>query len=245
MTLNRGEETVYDVYFKWGILMPRAGEARLTFDDTADSHATSLYRLTFATTRFFDTIYRMRDTLGCYYAPDLTLLHAVKHADEGNYPLTDELTFTTVNQQTLVRSHRYTPAATRIDTQLVSPSGYVFDMFGTVFYLRTLDWNRLRNGDRLTSKVAIGRDLVRIICTYRGRTLIRHEKQTYRTHRFTVDIHDDTFDQTKSPTEIWIGDDDNHLPLKIRSKLKIGAAEIHYKSSSNLKTPLRCTVGNE
>lgn len=242
MSLNRGEEAVYDVYFKWGILMPRAGEARLSFGATGDGRGTSRYQMSFATTRFFDAIYKMRDTLRCYYAPDFSLLHAVKYADEGGYFLTDELAFSYTNAQTAVRSHRYTPIATKIDTQLISSSGCVFDMFGTVFYLRTLDWNRLKAGDRVTPKVAIGRDLVRIVCSYQGRAIVEREHHKYRTHRFTVDIYDDTFEQSKSATEIWIGDDDNHLPIKIRSKLKIGAAEIYYKSSTNLKTPLRCLV---
>jgi hypothetical protein len=242
MSLNHGEETIYEVYFKWGILMPRAGEARLSFDATGDSTGSSYYRMCFATTRFFDAIYKMRDTLICRYAPDFTLLSAVKYADEGDYFLTDELTFSCLGSQTAVRSLRYTPTVTKIDTMLVSPSGHVFDMFGVVFYLRTLDCNSLRTGDRVTPKVAIGRDLVKIACIYHGRAVVERERRKYRTHRFTVEIYDEAFEQTKSATEIWIGDDGNHLPIKIRSKLKIGAAEIHYKSSTNLKAPLTCRI---
>jgi hypothetical protein len=242
MSLNHGEETVYEVCFKWGVLMPRAGEARLSFDATGDSAGSSYYRMSFATTRFFDVIYKMRDTLICRYAPDFTLLSAVKYADEGDYFLTDELTFSCLGNRTAIHSRRYTPTVTKIDTTLISPSGHVFDMFGLVFYLRTLDWNNFRTGDRVTPKVAIGRDLVNIACTYRGHAVVERERRKYRTHHFTVEIYDEAFEQTKSATEIWIGDDENHLPIKIRSKLKIGAAEVHYKLSTGLKAPLTCRV---
>ncbi|MDR2121235.1 MAG: DUF3108 domain-containing protein [Tannerella sp.] len=242
MSLNDGEETTYEVYFKWGILMPRAGEAKLSFAATSDHAGAARYRMHFATTRFFDAIYKMRDTLDCYYAPDFSLLYAVKHSDEGGYSLTDELTFSYSGNRTVVRSHRYTPATTKIDTSLLSISGHVFDMFGVVFYLRTLDWNKLKTGDRVTCKVAIGRDLVHIACRYSGRTIIAREQRKYRTHRFTVEIYDKAFEQTHAATEIWISDDENHMPVKIRSKLKIGAAEIYCKSATNLKAPLKCVT---
>jgi hypothetical protein len=209
MSLRQGEETIYETYFKWGILMPRAGEARLSFGTTGNATNSSHYRMCFATTRFFDAIYKMRDTLNCYYAPDFSLLSAVKHSDEGGYLLTDELTFSYSGSHTVVRSHRYTPTATKIDTSLVSSSGHVFDMFGIVFYLRTLDWNKLKTGDLVTPKVAIGRDLVRIVCRYRGRAVVEREQRKYRTHRFTVEIYDEAFEQAKSATNL-------KAPLKCR-----------------------------
>ena len=42
----------------------------------------------------------------------------------------------------------------------------------------------------------------------------------------------------KEAAEVWIGDDENHIPVKIRAKLKIGAAEVYYKDSYNLRAPL-------
>jgi hypothetical protein len=238
MSLNCGEETTYEVFFKWGILMPRAGEATLSFDRTGDE--ARRYRLCFATTRFFDAVYRMRDTLDCYYAPDGRLLSAVKYSDEGGYLLTDELTFSCAGERTAIHSRRYTPTNTKIDTTLVSPSGHVFDMFGMVFYLRTLDCSSLRRDDCVNARVAIGRDLVNIVCRYGGRATVERDRRKYRTHHFTVEIRDEAFEQSKSATEIWIGDDENHLPIKIRSKLKIGAAEIYCKSARNLKGPIEC-----
>lgn len=44
----------------------------------------------------------------------------------------------------------------------------------------------------------------------------------YRTRHFYIDIYDDAFTQSKEAAEIWIGDDENHIPIKIRAKLKIG-----------------------
>ena len=57
----------------------------------------------------------------------------------------------------------------------------------------------------------------------------------YRTRHFYIDIYDDAFTQSKEAAEIWIGDDENHIPIKIR-------AEVYYKSSKGLRYPLTSRV---
>ena len=52
----------------------------------------------------------------------------------------------------------------------------------------------------------------------------------------------DSKNDAKEAAEVWIGDDENHIPVKIRAKLKIGAAEVYYKDSYNLRAPLTCRI---
>ncbi|MDR3194642.1 MAG: DUF3108 domain-containing protein [Tannerella sp.] len=242
MTLNMGEEVTYDVYFKWGLLMSRAGEGKLTLMPSVyGGKSVSKYRMTFQTGRFFDSIFAMRDTIDCYYAPDYALLHSSKRINEGGFYLIDELTFSYPQpEQTSVHCLQYTPERVRIDTAVSVASGYVFDMLGAVFFLRTLDWTCLDAGAVFPSTVAVGRELIPISYRYAGEATVEKDGTQYRTHHFFIDIHDKAFSQSKSAAEVWVGKDENHLPVKVRSKLKIGYAEIHYKSSARLKAPLRC-----
>ncbi|MDR1336887.1 MAG: DUF3108 domain-containing protein [Tannerella sp.] len=240
MTLSAGEEVTYDVYFKWGILMSRAGEGRLTFNPSAyGGKKASKYQLTFRTSKFFDSIYRMRDTIECYYSPDCALLYSSKRTSEGGYYLIDELTFS-YREQAHVHSLRYTPERVKIDTVLSVASGYAFDMLGAVFFLRTLDWKYLKAGDAFPSTVVTGKDLIRVSYRYTGDEVVERDGIRYQTHHFFIDIYDSAFSQSKSAAEVWVGNDGNHLPVKVRSKLKIGYAEIHYRTSGQLKAPLNC-----
>jgi hypothetical protein len=246
MTLNAGENVTYDVYFKWGILMSRAGEGQLTFSPSMyKGKRASKYRLTFRTSKFFDSIYKMRDTIECYYSPDYALLYSSKHTNEGGYYLIDELTFSYREQeQTCVHSRRYTPEKVKIDTLLSVTSGYAFDMLGTLFFLRTLDWKHLKAGDVFPSTVVTGKDLIQVSYRYTGDEVVERDGISYRTHHFFIDIYDSAFSQSKSAAEVWVGNDGNHLPIKVRSKLKIGYAEIHYKTSGQLKAPLSSRMEN-
>ncbi|MDR2232748.1 MAG: DUF3108 domain-containing protein [Tannerella sp.] len=243
MTLNPGEKVTYDVYLKWGILMPHAGVANISFNKTSfKGQPASRYRLSFHTANIFETVFKMRDTLNCFYNADNTLLHSLKHTVEGGYDSTDELTFKYDGLRTSIHSVRYTPTVTKIDTTLQVASGYTSDMLGATFYLRTIDWKNMKIGDTFTFTVAIGRDLVPITYRYQGQSVVERGNVKFRTHYVIIDIHDEAFTETKASAEVWLGDDDNHIPIKIRTKIKVGYAEVHYKSSENLKAPLDCRV---
>ena len=240
---SAGETVQYELYFKWGLLMPRAGQASLSVQDARyESKPAYHYRVLFRTSGMFEKIFAMRDTIDCYFSPDMLLLRSEKRVNENDYYLIDDLKFSYTDGRTSAHSHRYTPSRTKIDTLLVSEQ-YMFDMLGATMYLRSLDWEKMKQGDEFPFHVAIGRDRINISFRYTGQQIVeRSETLKYRTRHFFIDIYDDAFTQSKAAAEIWIGDDANHIPVKIRAKLKIGAAEVYYKSSKGLRYPLTSRV---
>lgn len=85
--------------------------------------------------------------------------------------------------------------------------------------------------------MAIGRERINISFRYTGQQIVeRSETLKYRTRHFYIDIYDDAFTQSKEAAEIWIGDDENHIPIKIRAKLKIGAVK------SIISPPKACAI---
>lgn len=243
MPLNYGEVVDYDVFFKWGILMPRAGHTRISFDRSIrDGKSGFKYQLLFQTTKFFDAIFKMRDTLECFYNQDYLLLSGSKRVNEGGRYLIDDLTFSYAGNRAIVRSHRYTPYETKIDTLLTVTSGCATDMLGPLFFLRTIDWDNIRMEEGHSTTVVIGRHQVKVRFRYKGQSIVEHDDVKYRTRYFLIDIFDEAFEQNEAAAELWVGDDENHIPVKIRTKLKIGYAEVYYRSSSNLKAPLTCRI---
>ena len=218
----------YQLYFKWGMLMPKAGKASLGVQDSAyQGKPAWKYTLTFHTTGLFEKVFRMRDTLDCYITKENRLLQfATKHSDEGDYYSIDDLVFSYTGPETEVHSLRYTLTRTKIDTLLVA-EGKVYDMLAATMYLRALDWERMTIGSEYPFRVAIGRDLVNSAFRYAGQQVIEYKGKTYRTHHFYIDVYDETFTQSKAAGEAWIDDDSNRVPVKLRAKLKIGAAEAY------------------
>ena len=242
-SMLHGEKATYDLYFKWGLIMTRAGEASFTYDaEHVLAGAASRYDLYFKTTKFFDGFFKMRDTLTGYYNSDNMLIYSSKRTDEGNYYLIDELTFSYGAEKTMIHSVRYTPARMKIDTTLTT-AGVVTDMLSVAHYMRGVDRTKLKQGDTFPLLVAIGRDLVKIQFIYQYQAIIEHGNAKFNTRYFKIDIMDEeAFESTKTSAEVWIGDDDNFLPIKLRSKLKIGYAEVYFKTASGLAHPLNCRI---
>lgn len=218
----------YQLYFKWGLIMPKAGQAELVVKDSVyEGQPAWLYNLTFRTIGLIEKVYRMRDTLDCYFEKESRLLrYATKHSNEGNYYSVDDLHFSYEETETRIHSHRYTLACTKIDTTLIS-EGKVYDMLAATMYLRALDWGTMRIGSEYPFRVAIGRDLVNCAFRYSGQQIVEYKGKKYRTHHFYIDVYDEAFEQGKAAGEVWIDDDSNRFPIKVRAKLKIGAAEAY------------------
>lgn len=237
-----GERVDYDLYFKWGLLMPKAGLATLSVKETWFKNDPAWhYRLLFRTAGMMEKVYKMRDTIDCYFSPEPRLLFSSKRTDEGDYYLVDNLEFRYPYSGASVHSHRYNLKTTKIDTVL-RVEGCLFDMLGATMYLRSLDWSRMEYGAEFPFHVAIGRDIVRVSYRYTGQQIVERGAVKFRTRHFYIDIIDEVFTQSRAAAEVWIGDDRNHLPVKIRAKLKIGAAEVYFKEAFNLAYPLDCRV---
>ena len=239
-----GDEVEYELYFKWGLLMPRAGVASLSIQETEfEKQPAFHYRLLFRTTGVIEKVYSMRDTIDCHFSPEMLLLQSEKRVNDDDYYLVDRLRFSYQEEKVQAHSLRYTRTRTKIDTLLVSEAPYMFDMLGAALYLRSLDWEKMESGDQFPFQVAIGRDVVNISFRYTGQKIVEREDYLkYRTRHFYIDIYDEAFTQSKAAAEIWVGDDENHIPIKIRAKLKIGAAEVYYKNSQGLRYPFTSRV---
>jgi hypothetical protein len=245
-SMKLGENVIYDTYFKWGIVMSHAGEAIFTFDPnrTIDG-ATKRYHLLYKSTKFYDIFFKMRDTLITYYNDNNELVYSAKNTDEGGYYSIDLLKFKAEGNKKTIHSVRHVPPKTKIDT-ILTTTDEVADMLGVLFYIRGINRSTLRSGDVFPLTVAIGRDLVKIQFIYQNQTIVERGNVKYNTLYFKIDIFDDAFESMKTAAEVWIGNDDNFLPVKVRSKLKIGYVEIYYKSSTGLPHPLvsRVEVNN-
>ena len=243
LTFQANEEVDYELYYKWGLVFSKAGQA--TFK-VAESHFEGEpawhYSLLFRSAGIVEKLYRMRDTMDCYYSKVPRLLYSSKHSDEGDYYSVDELRFRyEPANQVAIASRRYTLKRVKIDTLMVAEAP-VSDMLGGTLYLRALAAGRLQAGADFPLTVAIGRDLVTMHFRYSGQRIVEHKGVKYRTRHFYIDIEDEAFEQPKAAAEVWMGDDANHIPVKGRAKLKLGAVEAYFKEGRNLRAPMDCRV---
>ena len=243
LPLSHGERIDYDLYFKWGVIMSKAGLATFSVRNASERVGSPWrYTLLFRSSGVVERFFPMRDTIDCHYSADHRLLYSSKRTNDGDYYSVDELDFNYGKDDSVaIHSLRYTLKATKIDTLLMSRNP-VFDLLGATMHLRSLDWSALSYGAEFPFTVAIGCDLVNARFRYTGQQIVEHQGFKYRTRHFYIDIYDEAFTQAKEAAEVWMGDDANHIPVKVRAKLRIGAAEAYYRDSFNRQAPLSCRV---
>jgi len=239
-----GEELKFDIYYKYGLVMLKAGTADLKFVESSYNHKnTLLSTLDFKTTAFFDKIFRMRDTLRSHLMDNIHPLYHVRSIHEGNYHFTEEMFFNSFGTDyTEVRVKRQSGEILRFDTILTSNSK-TYDMLSLILAICSLDYSLPKFGQTETVSTFVEKEKKTVTVRYEGQSVVeRSETLKYKTFKIALDFSDSAFNESKSAVEIWMSDDENRIPIKIRAKLRIGAAEVYLSSWGKLKYPLSSEI---
>ena len=239
-----GEVLKYDINFKWGPVMMKAGTANYTIQKSFyEGNPTCKTTLDFRTTSFFDGIFKIRDTLFSHINNDIEPLYHIRKINEGKTHFWEEVFVESYGKDyTKVRVRKQNTETVKFDTTLVSDNaGY--DMLSIFTFARTLNYPELTYGQTFHISSFVGKDKVNVTVHFKGQSVITKNRYTkYKTYLLAVDIGDPAFNESKNAMEIWVSDDKNHVPLKLKAKLKIGAAEANLIFWENLKYPFTSEV---
>jgi len=239
-----GEELAFDIHYKYGLIMLKAGTANYkVVENNYKNQNSYLTTLDFKTSSFFDKIFKIRDTLRSKVTEDFQPLHHKRLINEGNYQFTEEVIFNKFSASyTEVRVRRESRQVSRFDTILVSNS-MSYDMLSLMAYICSLDFSQMGNMQEETTSAFIGKEKVNVTIRNEGQTILeKSDTLKYKTYKIALDFSDSNFNESKNAIEIWMSDDKNRIPLKIKAKLRIGAAEVYLTSWKNLKYPLSSEV---
>jgi hypothetical protein len=242
---QNGEELHFDIHYKYGVVVMKGGTARYCLNITNYNRKQTLKSsLDFKTTSFFDKIYKIRDTLNSYATiPDLKPIYNYRNVNEGNTHFIEEL-FVQKHGDSYseVRIKRTREGEVRMDT-ILSANNLGYDFLNVFLFVQDLDYSKVSPGNTYNLTAFFGKKKINIIIRYRGQAILeKSETLKYKALRLTIDIVDEAFTESQNAMEVWVSDDENHIPLKLKAKLKIGAAEADLSSYKNLKYPLTSEI---
>ena len=225
--------------------MAKAGTAKYSISKS-EYNKQPAYQSTliFRTTSGFDKIFKIRDTLQSYMNMDLQPIYHEKYLHEGSTHYLEKLSFKEFGStKTVATSKRFAQDGSLRFEETLEASGLAFDMVGMFMFARTLDYSSLTPGTTFSVSSFIGKDVVKMKARYVGQMILeKSSNKKYKTLKFEMDIIDDAFATDKTALEVWISDDQNRIPIKLKAKLKIGAAEAELDSYKGNKYPLSSLV---
>ena len=241
----RGEEELtFDIHYKYGLVMLRAGSANFKVKENSRNNEKSyLMAMDFKTTSFFDKIFKVRDTLRSTITENLRPLYHIRSINEGNYQFIEEVFFNKFSPTySEVRIKRTSQQIVKFDT-ILSSNSLCYDILNLISYICATDYSQQEIAQEESATVFIGRDKINVTIRNEGQSIVEKSSSLkYKTYKIALDFSDSNFNESKNAIEVWLSDDKNRIPIKIKAKLRIGAAEVYLTSWKNLKYPLSSEI---
>lgn len=237
---NAGEELDYDLYFKYGILFMKAGDSSLKtieeFYDGKDALKVSLFAESSGTAR---KLFTLTDTLTGYMTKKLEPLAFVKGAFEGDDLTQEWIDYKYKNDGIDVHTKRIKNGNLKYDKTLVA-TNCIYDMISVVYYARTLDYSSMKIGASSVVEFMSGHNKLKMSIVYNGTEKMKmNDGKKYDCIKLTLNIQDDAFENEKEAMKVFMTNDNNRLPIRLDSKLKIGSTRAILKGYKGNKYPVK------
>lgn len=185
------------------------------------------YRITFiaVSSKSFARIFKVRDEIQSYVnRSDFSTVRFEKHLSERGRRKDDS---TIIDERRKVATRR----RPNKDTEVISVPNPVFDPVSLVYHLRTLD---LTPGKTHRFEVFADGKVYTLVATVGARESLETPAGTFNTVAVEPKmIGGGLFRDEDSRLTIWYTDDDKHIPVRIRSEVKVGTITATLKATAS------------
>lgn len=235
-----GENLEYDLYIKLGFASTKGGFARLK-TQSVNYAGTDAYKMSLISESqgLARKVFSLSDTLTSYTTRNIVPLAYQKDAHEGGDYTKENLTYKYPGNGSVdIRSIRYVNGNFKFDETIKAP-GCTYDLVSILFYCRTLSFSNMVNGNETIVNFISGKKRGSMKIHYDGKETVKaNDGNKYNCIKLTLYIADEAFNNGKEAMKVYITDDNNRMPIKLETKLKVGSTRAVLKRYSGNKYPL-------
>lgn len=232
-----GESLTYDLYIKFAVTV-KGGYAKLNTRSVVYDGKNALKMTMISESQgVARSAFALSDTLVAYTTPDIQPLAYTKDAHEGGDYTKERLSYSYPgNGDVKIRSIRYKNGEFKFDERLEAP-GCTYDLVSIIFHCRTLDFSNMKSGSETKVNFVSGKKMGSMRIVYDGKESVKaNDGKKYNCHKLRLLIKDDAFaSDEKEAMKVYITDDNNRVPVRLESKLKVGSTKAVLKSYSGLR----------
>lgn len=181
--------------------------------------------------RAFDLFFKVRDRFESYVDKQGIFPHLfIRRTLEGNYSKDDDVTF----------DHKNLKATSSNETKKISR--YMQDIVSASYFARTLSADTLKEGDNLSMNFFLDDSAYISVIQFQGRQIVETELGKFRCLTFKPMVVTGEVFSNPYPMTLWITDDENKLPVLIKSAVIVGSVKIELIKYSNLRNPIEAKL---
>jgi len=177
----------------------------------------------------FDLFMRIRDVWGTYLDKDLLVPRKFYQSiEEGRYRKKETVNFAVPKKQATVNRYDNKKKKWKSPKVFDVPKG-TQDLVSGYYHLRTLNYDKYSRGDTIVTKIFFDEEIFDLKIRYLGKESVKTKLGKYQAIVFSpIMPKNDLFDG-KDSIKIWLSDDGDKIPLKVKAKMFVGAVEIDIK----------------
>ncbi len=181
------------------------------------------------TVGMFDLFMRVRDKFGSYIDKDLLVPRkSYRIIEENKYRKHEIIDFDVENSKATVRNYDDEKEVWKKPEKFETYHN-AQDIVSGYYYLRTLDFDKYAKGDTIDMKIFFDDENAAFKMLYLGRESVRTKLGKYNSIVLSPIMPENKLFDGKDAIKVWLSDDNDKIPLKVKAKMFIGAIEIDIK----------------
>ena len=183
------------------------------------------------TTGVISWFFKVRDNYQSYfYKETLQPYRFIRKINEGGYTKDKEILFDQTSKKATVKDYKHNTE------KQFTINNNVQDMLSTLYYLRSQNLTKMKSGDEITLSMFFDQTNYKFKLRLLGREVIRTKFGKVAAIKFRPIVQSGRVFKEDESLTVWVSDDENKIPLRIKASLAVGAMRIDlnaYKGLAN------------
>jgi len=112
------------------------------------------------------------------------------------------------------------------------------DVLSSLYYARNIDFNNYKPGDKISFNMFLDNEVYQMYIKYEGRENVKTRYGKFRAIKIKpLLLKGNVFEGGEKMT-VWVSDDENHIPLRAETPLRVGSIKVDMMGYQNLRYPL-------
>lgn len=175
----------------------------------------------------FDWFFKVRDRYETFIdAQAIVPWVFLRRVDEGGYKINQNYVFNPYQKKVIADG-----------TSFSTPEN-VQDMLSSFYYSRCIDYSKAKEGDIFTIPSFVDNEIFEMKIKYIGRETIETDLGTFKCIKFRPVVQKGRVFKKEEDLNVWITDDDNHIPVRAQAEILVGSIKMDLESYSGLASPI-------
>jgi hypothetical protein len=176
-----------------------------------------------------DILYSIKDIYESYFdAVNGLPYSSIRNVQEGSYKQLINVQFDHIKNQLVSSKSGFhkVPSSTH-------------DILSAFYALRSMNYNSLKEGEIIIFQTYFGDEMFQLKIRYRGKDVVKTGLGKISCYRFAPVTEVGRAFASEDDMTIWISDDENHVPIRVKMNLRVGSIKCDLIEYSNLVSELK------